>query len=196
MSCAKWLVDVEVEQSYLGVGDPAERVVEHACDLDQCVRRESGVERRPDAAERFDVVGEQLDVRVHPASDPQPFRERDVEVGGPSRVSKVDPQGPRLADEVEKGLQEIVLLHGSGSELPSVDASTDCAGDEASAFERGRRKRLLDDVDEAERRPMPEVANRQSKTSGSGGDRFAVHGVTLRLGPLAVDYRPLAEKCW
>jgi hypothetical protein len=51
------LVDVEVEEARLGVGDLGERLPVHARELEERDQREAGVQHRRDVAERLHVLG-------------------------------------------------------------------------------------------------------------------------------------------
>ncbi len=132
------LVDVEVEQPDLGVGDPGDRLAVHADQLQQRDEREAGFEHAGDVAQQLQLVGAHPvgRRRAEPETAQHPHDERLVETGLRRGELERDP----LLLEREQLLQESVgepPVPGRAGELLERVTARPHARDDAGLADRG-----------------------------------------------------------
>ena len=134
------LVDIEVKQAHLGVGDPGHRLPVDAHELQQRDEREAGVEHRVDVAQQLDLVlGDGVGVLgAEPEPVDQPLDQRLVEPGLARGLADRHPLLIGREQLLEEAEGEPSLLGGAGDVGQRVTALAH-PGHDPGGPDRGRR---------------------------------------------------------
>ena len=137
------LVNVEMKEAHLGVGDLGERLAVDPAQLQEGDERKARAQDRGGVAQRLEIVVAQRIqlVQRQPDARPKAIDQRGLETGlGGSIVERVLRASVRAEESLDVGVGQTPLLAGSANLVEAVSALAQ-PGDDARMRHGGRRPR-------------------------------------------------------
>ena len=165
------LVDVEVEELHLGVGDPRQRLPVHAHELEEGDEREAGLQRRGDVAQQLEVVLGDLGERRHREADgaPDPLDQRRLEAARLGRLLERVGLRARREEVLDEAVGEPARARRLADLVHRVAAGAQAA-DDPGVRERAARPLAVGQRHEAVGHPAAQRGGRDLELAGGVGE--------------------------